>query len=233
MAVFGLMGWNGPGEALADGLYFYPHDDKRTRNAFFASTYSVMGHVAKADGRVCEDEITMAEKVMDHMQLTLEQKKQAIKLFNHGKESGFDLEKILTRLKKDIERRALIRQFMNIQLKVAYSDGELKQAEQQLFRQMLSLLEFNRLEFEHLEKDVKNELLDPSRLSLNEAYSVLGVQHDASIDELKKIYRRLMGQYHPDRLHANNYTAEEIRSASEMASKIKAAYEQVKKVKNF
>ena len=232
MAVFGLMGWNGPGEALADGPYFYPHDDKRTRNAFFASTYSVMGHVAKADGRVCEDEVTMAEKVMDHMQLTLEQKKLAIKLFNHGKESGFELEKILTRLKKDIERRALIRQFMNIQLKIAYCDGDLKQQEQLLFRQMLSLLEFNRLEFEHLERDVKNELLDPSRISLNEAYSVLGVQYDASIDELKKVYRRLMSQYHPDRLHANN-TEEEIRSASEMASKIKTAYEQLRKVKSF
>jgi len=233
MSVFGLLGWNGPGDALADGPYFYPHDDKRTRNAFFASTFSVMGHVAKADGRVCEDEITMAEKVMDQMQLTLEQKQLAIKLFNHGKESDFDLEKVLTRLKKDIERRALVRQFVSIQLKVAYSDGELKTNEQQLFQQMLSLLEFNRLEFEHLERDIKNELLSPSRVSLNEAYSVLGVQYDASLDELKKVYRRLMSQYHPDRLHANNYTAEEIRFASEMASKIKAAYEQVKKVRSF
>ena len=233
MSVFGLLGWNGPGEALADGPYFYPHDDKRTRNAFFASTYSVMGHMAKADGRVCEDEITIAEKVMDHMQLTLEQKKQAIKLFNYGKEAEFDLEKVLTRLKKDIERRALIRQFVNIQLKVAYSDGELKPAEQQLFRQMLALLEFNRLEFEHLEREVKNELLNPSRVSLNEAYSVLGVQYDASEDELKKVYRRLMGQYHPDRLQANDISGEEMRLASERAHRIKSAYEQVRKVRGF
>ena len=233
MAVFGLMGWNGPGEALADGPYFYPHDDKRTRNAFFASTYSVMGHVAKADGRVCEDEVTMAEKVMDRMQLTFEQKKQAIKLFNSGKETGFELDKILIRLKKDIERRALIRQFMDIQLKVAYSDGDLKPQEQQLFHQMLSLLEFNRLEFEHLERDVKNELLDPSRVSLNEAYAVLGVQYDASEEELKKVYRRLMGQYHPDRLQADQVSSDEMRLASERAYKIKSAYEQVKKMRGF
>jgi len=233
MAVFGLLGWNGPGEALADGHYFYPHDDKRTRNAFFASSYSVMGHVAKADGRVCEDEITMAEKVMDQMQLTLEQKKLAIKLFNHGKEPDFELEKILTRLKKDIERRALIRLFVEVQLKVAYSDGELKPAEQELFRQMLALLEFNRLEFEHLEREIKNQLLNPSRVSLNEAYSVLGVQYDASEEELKKVYRRLMGQYHPDRLQANHISGEEMRLASERAHRIKSAYEQVRKVRGF
>jgi len=233
MSVYGLLGWNGPGEALADGPYFYPHDDKRTRNAFFASTFSVMGHVAKADGRVCEDEITMAEKVMDQMQLTLEQKQLAIKLFNYGKETDFDLEKVLGRLKKDIERRALVRQFVNIQLKVAYSDGELKNNEQILFQQMLSLLEFNRLEFEHLERDVKNELLSPFRVSLNEAYSVLGVPYDASEDELKKVYRRLMSQYHPDRLQANDISGEEMRLASERAHKIKSAYEQVRKVRGF
>lgn len=233
MAVFGLMGWNGPGEALADGPYFYPHDDKRTRNAFFASCFSTMGHMAKADGRVCEDEITMAEKIMDHMLLTFEQKQQAIKLFNYGKDSDFDLEKILTRLKKDIERRTLIRQFVNIQLNIAYSDGELKPAERELFRQILNLLEFNRLEFEHLEREVKNELLNPSRVSLNQAYSVLGVQYDATEDELKKVYRRLMSQCHPDRLHANAVSSDEMRLASERAHKIKTAYEQVRKVRGF
>ncbi|MBD3669448.1 MAG: co-chaperone DjlA [Gammaproteobacteria bacterium] len=233
MAVYGLMGWNGPGDMIADGLYFYPHDDRKTRNAFFASAYSVMGHLAKSDGRVCEDEITMAEKIMERMQLSLKQKQHAIKLFNHGKETDFDLERILQRLKKDLARRALIRHFIDIQLKLAYSDGDLQHPERQLLKGIVNQLEFNRLEYEHLEREVKNELLDPSRVSLNEAYSLLGVQYDASDDELRTVYRRLMGQVHPDRLHANNLSAEELRLASERAHRIKTAYEQVKKVRGF
>lgn len=228
MSVFGLVGWNGPSEPLSDGRYFYPHDDKRTRHAFFASTYAVMGHLAKSDGRVSEDEITMAEKIMDQMHLSTEQKKHAVKLFNHGKSETFSLVKVLTKLAKDIERRSLIRQFIEIQLHIAYSDGDLNPPEQQIIKSILHSLEFNRLEFEHLEREVKNELLNSGRVSLSEAYKLLGVGFDVKIDELKTVYRRLMSQYHPDRLHAKHSSEEEIRNATEMVGKIKAAYEQLK-----
>lgn len=230
MSVFGLVGWNGPSEPLSDGHYFYPHDDKRTRHAFFASTYAVMGHLAKSDGRVSEDEITMAEQIMDRMRLSHEQKKHAVKLFNHGKSDTFSLDKVLGKLSKDIERRALIRQFIEIQLHVAYSDGDLNPPEQVIIRSILTSLEFNRLEFEHLERAVKNELLNPERVSLNEAFKLLGVEFDVGAEELKKVYRRLIGQYHPDRLQANSHSEEEMRKASEKAHRIKTAYEQVKKV---
>ncbi|MDH5360317.1 MAG: co-chaperone DjlA [Gammaproteobacteria bacterium] len=230
MSVFGLVGWNGPSDPLSDGRYFYPHDDKRTRHAFFASTYAVMGHLAKSDGRVSEDEITMAEKIMDQMHLSTEQKKHAVKLFNHGKSDTFSLEKVLTRLAKDIERRSLIRQFIEIQLHIAYSDGDLNPPEQQIIKSILHSLEFNRLEFEHLEREVKNELLSPERVSLNEAFKLLGVDFDIQAEELKKVYRRLMGLYHPDRLQSSSHTPEEMRQASEKAHRIKTAYEQIRKV---
>lgn len=230
MSVFGLVGWNGPSEPLSDGRYFYPHDDKRTRHAFFASTYAVMGHLAKSDGRVSEDEITMAEQIMDRMQLSQEQKKHAVTLFNYGKSDTFSLNKVLGKLSKDIERRALIRQFIEIQLHVAYSDGDLNQPEQDIIKSILTSLEFNRLEFEHLERDVKSELLNPERVSLNEAFKLLGVEFDVGAEELKKVYRRLMGLYHPDRLQAGLNSEAELREASAKAHRIKTAYEQVRKV---
>lgn len=230
MSVFGLVGWNGPSDPISDGRYFYPHDDKRTRHAFFASTYAVMGHLAKSDGRVSEDEITMAEQIMDFMQLSPEQKKHAVKLFNYGKSDTFSLAKVLAKLSKDIERRALIRQFIEIQLHVAYSDGELNPPEQYIIKSILTCLEFNRLEFEHLERAVKSELLNPERVSLNEAFKLLGVEFDVGLEELKTVYRRLMGLYHPDRLQVDSNSAEEMRQASDKAHRIKTAYEQVKKV---
>ncbi|MDH5184481.1 MAG: co-chaperone DjlA [Gammaproteobacteria bacterium] len=233
MSVFGLVGWNGPSEPLSDGRYFYPHDDKRTRHAFFASTYAVMGHLAKSDGRVSEDEITMAEQIMDRMQLSLEQKKHAVTLFNYGKSDTFSLDKVLGKLRKDIERRALIRQFIEIQLHVAYSDGDLHQPEQDIIKSILISLEFNRLEFEHLERDVKSELLNPSRMSLNESFKLLGVDFNVEAEELKTVYRRLMGQHHPDRIQASSCSDAEMRLASDKAHRIKTAYEQVRKERGF
>jgi len=156
-----------------------------------------------------------------------------VTLFNYGKSETFSLDKVLTKLRKDIERRALIRQFIEIQLHIAYSDGELNPPEQEIIKTILTSLEFNRLEFEHLEREVKSVLLNPGRVSLHEAYQLLGVEFDVNAEELKKVYRRLMGLYHPDRLQANSHTEEELRQASEKAHRIKTAYEQVKKVMGF
>ena len=143
------------------------------------------------------------------------------------------MDKVLGKLSKDIERRALIRQFIEIQLHIAYSDGELNQPEQDIIKNILTSLEFNRLEFEHLERDVKSELLNPERVSLHESFKLLGVDFDVEAEELKKVYRRLMGQHHPDRLQASSGSDAEMRQASDKAHRIKTAYEQVRKERGF
>src|SRR5579871_1720394 len=65
------------------------HDATRAQEAFFTATFSVMGHMAKADGVVSQDEIRAANAVMAHMNLDPAQRLAAIQLFNQGKESGF------------------------------------------------------------------------------------------------------------------------------------------------
>ncbi|MBD3609313.1 MAG: co-chaperone DjlA [Gammaproteobacteria bacterium] len=233
MSVLGLLGWNAPGDDLADGPYFSALDDKRTRTAFFASLFSVMGHIAKADGRVCEDEITAAEVIMERMSLSKAQKSKAIELFNYGKADNFPLEKILQRMKKDISRRSLYRQFMEAQLRVAYSDGDLQSFERKLLTNMQQFFDINKLEYEHLDRDIKNELLDPSHTSLYQAYATLGIKPNASDDAVKTVYRRLMSQHHPDRLQAENGDESDMRNAAEKAHQIKQAYEKIRQVRKL
>ena len=50
---------------------------ERSQLAFFAATFSIMGHVAKADGRVSAEEIRLANRVMDHLGLDLQQRQAA------------------------------------------------------------------------------------------------------------------------------------------------------------
>ena len=64
---------------------------QRTQAAFFTTVFSVMGYVAKADGKVSKVEIGIAEQLMAQMRLTAEQRRAAIELFNQGKEPGFDV----------------------------------------------------------------------------------------------------------------------------------------------
>lgn len=63
----------------------------RAQGAFFTAVFSVLGHLSKADGRVNEDEIRMAEAVMDRMGLPAPLREHAKMLFRRGKEPGFSL----------------------------------------------------------------------------------------------------------------------------------------------
>jgi DnaJ like chaperone protein len=62
---------------------------------------------------------------------------------------------------------------------------------------------------------------------LHEAYAVLGVDRTAGDAEVKKAYRRLMNQHHPDKLVARGLPEEMIDLATEKTQEIKAAYETV------
>ena len=62
-----------------------------------------------------------------------------------------------------------------------------------------------------------------------EAYEMLGVSKNASDADVKKAYRRLMNQHHPDKLVAKGLPEEMIKLANEKTQQIKEAYERIKK----
>src|SRR3954470_21374304 len=85
---------------------------------FFTATFEVMGHVAKADGRVSEEEIAAARKVMGELRLDGAQIHVAIQHFTRGKEREFDLEGAMDRLRSACATRPeLIRVFLEIQVR--------------------------------------------------------------------------------------------------------------------
>ena len=64
--------------------------------------------------------------------------------------------------------------------------------------------------------------------SLADAYEILGVDEDASNDEVKRAYRRLMNRHHPDKLVSKGLPEEMIEVATEKTQEIRVAYEKVK-----
>jgi DnaJ like chaperone protein len=68
-----------------------------------------------------------------------------------------------------------------------------------------------------------------AKTTLEDAYTILGVDASVSDTELKKTYRRLMSQHHPDKLVSKGLPEEMIKDATEKTQQIRAAYEQVRK----
>ena len=212
-------------------------DQERVQAAFFAATFSVMGHMAKADGRVSPTEIAAAKAVMAHMSLSPEMKKAAIRLFDEGKKSDFPLEEALAQFRRECHRRrTLVQMFVEIQLQAAYADGQMHEAEWQLLLHICKQLGISSFEFERLDamaqaawQHARREGAEPSsKTTLTEAYAILSIDKDASDTEVKRAYRRLMSQHHPDKLVAKGLPEEMIELAKQKTQEIRKAYEEVK-----
>ena len=209
-----------------------PGDQERVQAAFFAATFSVMGHLAKSDGRVTRDEIDLANALMEEMQLAEEKRKLARSLFNQGKSEGFDFTAVVRQFRQECHRRStLMRMFMEIQVQAAFADQRLDPAENRLLAQLAEELGFDRSDLARIIELVRGagHVHDsPDQFELADAYAVLGVDESTPIDEVRKAYRRLLSQHHPDRLVAKGLPEEMIRLANEKTAEIRKAWEKIR-----
>lgn len=247
------------------------------QRAFFTATFSVMGHLAKVDGRVSENEIEAARRIMSRLELSPELTQEAIELFNSGKEPQFNLDSVLTNLYQVLRRHPdLLRFFIEIQIEAALADGEMQPEEQRLLLHMCSRLGFSPQEFEelwsrlwagqsfyqwfqdrfnegafHQQRGYNQGGFNQGRyqqgfnqnrqrayqptpdVSLHDAYGVLGVSNSATPADIKKAYRRLMNQHHPDKLASRGLPEGMIKLAKEKTQQIRAAYDLVREARGF
>lgn len=210
---------------------------ERTQTLFYTTTFSIMGHVCKADGRVTQSEIQLAERVMQQMDLDTEQRKAAIRLFNEGKRPGFPLSEVLGQFRRETGFRPnLIRVFIEIQIMAAYADNIMHPAERRVLLRICSLLNISEHDFDHLctmISGMEGRSGDDRAASLKQAYAILDIKESAGVDEIKKTYRRLLNQHHPDKLVAKGLPEEMMKVATERTHEIRKAYEIIKKEKGF
>lgn len=212
-------------------------DQERVQTSFFTALFSVMGHVAKADGVVSADEIAMAKSVMTQMSLNKTQLRIAIELFNKGKQPDFPLKDILRQFRYECHRRRnLLQMFLEVLLQAAYADGVMHPSERSLLQSIAQQLGFTIAELEHLEALVQGHHsrqqyqhgAQQQGGSLKDAYAVLDISENASDHEIKKSYRRMMNQHHPDKLVSKGLPEEMIKMATAKTQEIKAAYEMIR-----
>ncbi len=214
-------------------------DMQKIQFEFFTTTFSVMGHLAKADGRVSESEIKAARGIMHRMNLNPEQVKSAIRLFNEGKSAAFPLSEVLSRFRKSCRRQPdLLRTFVEIQLQAALADGAIHQDQRLLLGDICREFNISRVEFAQIEAlarinsgSARTALRPVDKLS--QAYKVLGVASDAADPAVKKAYRRLMNQHHPDKLVSKGLPEEMMQLAREKTQEISAAYDLIKQARGI
>lgn len=211
-------------------------DRERTQAAFFTATFSVMGYIAKADGRVTPDEISLVKEIMNHMQLDAVQKKTAIGLFNQGKQNNFELQPVLDQFRKECHRRTtLLQMFLQIQVQAAFADGRLDPNENNVLVLIAQNLGFSESDLSMIIEMVRgNGRSGPTSKATNlDPYKILGVTSKTPLDEIKKSYRRLLSQHHPDKLVSKGLPEEMVKLANEKTHEIHTAWKRIQEIRGI
>jgi len=231
---------------LAEREALEPGDRERVQTAFFTATFSVMGHLAKVDGRVSEQEIALAESLMSRMDLSADLRRTAMRLFREGKAPAFPLDEVLQQFRRECHRRQdLIRMFLEIQIQAALADGLLTPAEERLLLRICSHLGVSQSAFRLLERMVRAASGigageaegarpgPPGEMDLADAYAILSLSPEASETEVKRAYRRLRSQHHPDKLVSKGLPEEMMKLAAQKSHEIRRAYERIRTDRGF
>ncbi len=208
----------------------------RVQAQFLDSTFAVMGCLCKADGRVTEDELEASRQLWDRLRLSEAQRAQARASFNRGKSPEFDLDAELATVRRVTGgQRALLQVFLQVQLSAIAADGVLHPAEHEMLLRVARGLGCSEAEIEQIEAMLRGGGGQApgatSGQSLEDAYRVLGVEQDASDAEIKRTYRRLMSQNHPDKLAGKGLPESMREMAKERTSEISSAYELIRKTR--
>ena len=227
----------------------------RIQALYFPAIFRVMGHVAKADGRVSEQEIAAARAVMAALRLNPAQISDAIGFFGEGKQPDFSLEGSLAELRPLLRAFPQLAQFfMEIQLQASLAGNGLGPRPRARLLRAGNLLGLTSDDFARLETLMRWRMNggaagygaghgagngangsarggagptpEPDRL--RQAYALLDVAATAGDEQVVKAYRRQMSRNHPDKLQANGLPESMLERAKERTQQIQAAYELVR-----
>jgi DnaJ like chaperone protein len=211
---------------------------------FFRTTFELMGHVAKSDGRVTEAEIDAARRLMHELQLGAREINIAIACFQAGKSTAYDAELGVERLRDACgQRYDLLRAFMELQLRAALAGNGISPPARAILMRVAERLGMSGLEFAYMEAALRARAAHAQQQayggspgsrpsagagSLAGCYAELEIDADITDQEVTKAYRRQMSRHHPDKLVANGLPESMAQMAKEKTQRIQEAYEGIR-----
>jgi DnaJ like chaperone protein len=221
------------------------------QGGYIAPLFALIGAVAKADGRVSEAEIAIAERLMSRMGLGQEDRRTAIEAFNEGKQPEFDATAVIDELRHWVgHRRDHAFPVIDVVIETVLAEGNPSPEKMALLRQLAFALRVSDMELmalmamkgyawnagaggrAHGGRANGGGYVPPQRNTQGpDPYAILGIQRDADDRAIKRAYRKLISEHHPDRL--GDLPDDMRRRAESRASEINAAYERIKAERGF
>ena len=198
---------------------------------------SLVAKVAKADGRVHELEAQLIGMMFDDISKIFDEKEKARaimkEIFNEEKQISNDTKQIAQELNRLLGRSILKRkQFIAFLIQLAFIDNGISNEEERVLKEIMSELNVPLNVYDEIVKKFENMLKNNQQtMSSKEAYEILGVKESDDMDTIKKAYRKLIREYHPDIISSQNKDESYMEEATAKTQEINQAYQVIKEQK--
>ncbi|MBA4142962.1 MAG: co-chaperone DjlA [Nitrosospira sp.] len=209
------------------------------QTVFLETVFMLMGKLAKADGHISQNEITHVEEFMQKLGMSPTHRQLAIVLFKQGTATDFDAGPKLNEFMAVCGHTNSLKQMLLVYLVVmALADGHLDAAEENVLEGVALHLGYEEQAFKQLLEMILNQShfaggQVTSASALEDAYKALGVSKESSDQEIKRAYRKLISQYHPDKLMGQGVPEDMIAMATAQTQEVQTAYDLIKKSRNM
>jgi len=220
--------------------YWRAQASQQYHHVFLGSVFSMLGKLCYADGNLNAKETEAVEKLATEMlKLRRKDKKDALQIFRSANRQAnsfqYDAAQYYEVHRSD---QSSLENFLSVMFSVALADGKLNANEEQMLRSASTVFNIPEAKYDEMRsmftgqrtaKAASEQLFSNG----NDPYSVLGCKPTDPVPVIKQSYRKLVSDYHPDKIVGKNLPEDFTKFANEKFKAIQTAYEAVKTEKGF
>jgi DnaJ like chaperone protein len=214
----------GPGYGQRAGA-----DPLQLQQAFLTAVISLAAKVAKADGAVTPEEVRQFDGFLrDQLRMPAAERKVAARIFNQARDSDIPAEDFARQIRQLLGHQPhRMRDIVRLLAQVAMADRRLHPAEESMIRSIAGELGLSARDY-----DEAMAMFNPTA-NLDAAYATLGVDPAATDTEVKKAYRKLAKEYHPDIIASKGMSEDFNKFAEDKMKAINEAWSEVEKARGL
>ncbi len=211
----------GPGTGRLSG-------NEEAQLVFFTAAFSMLAKISKADGRVVPEEIAIVEGFMkNELQLDAEAQETAKNIFRQAIHSPSSFEDFARQFYMIFKFQPHVMELMlDVLFRVSMADGKMVAGEETMLQNAARIFQFSQEKYQQF---VSTYLPQAD----GRDYAVLKLDKTATDAEIKKQYRLLVNEYHPDKIQSKGLPEEFVKLANDKFIEVQTAYENIKKERGF
>ena len=203
---------------LLAGHMLFDREEGETGVAFTIAVIALGAKMAKADGVVTDDEVQAFERIFHVPENEIANVRR---VFNLARQDTAGFESYAAQIARAFRGNpAMLEDILDGLFEIAKADGVLHPGEQAFLETVAEIFGFAPNEF----RRIRASHFGPDKA---DPYAVLGCAYDASDTEVKRTYRMLVRENHPDQLIARGVPPEFVKLATDKLAAINAAYEKI------